>query len=147
MRRAASRRRAVARGAGPPAARRGHALRSLAAVHGGNPRTITALTQLLLFQFAGEATARGLDLTVPGPVLGMLQLFAFLQGRCGPGSDLRATSESLLFVPAGTGISVHPHRVADEWRPLLVALVLSTLLITALVMRLCQAHASAPSHA
>jgi putative effector of murein hydrolase LrgA (UPF0299 family) len=50
-------------------------------------------------------------------------------------------------VPAGTGISAHPHRVADEWRSLLVALVLSTLLITALVMRLCQAHASAPSHA
>lgn len=33
---------------------------------------ITALTQLLLFRLAGEASARGLDLTVPGPVLGML---------------------------------------------------------------------------
>lgn len=50
-------------------------------------------------------------------------------------------------MPAGTGIIVHLHRVADEWLPLLVALVLSTLLVTALVMRLCQAHAPAPSHA
>ncbi len=114
-----------------------------------------ALTQLLVFQLAGEVTARGLDLPVPGPVLGMLFLFAFLQWRGGPGADLRTTGESLLrhlsllFVPAGTGIIVHLHRVADEWLPLLVALVLSTLmtlLVTALAMRLCQAGASGQTH-
>ena len=34
---------------------------------------IAALTQLLVFQLAGEVVARGLGLPVPGPVLGMLR--------------------------------------------------------------------------
>ena len=47
---------------------------------------------------------------------------------------------SLLFVPAGVGIMVHLHRVADEWLPLLLSLLISTaatLVVTALVMKLC----------
>lgn len=111
---------------------------------------LSALTQLLLFQLAGEVIARGLDLPVPGPVLGMLFLFIALALRGGASSDLQATSQgllqhlSLLFVPAGTGIVVHLHRVADEWLPLLVALLASTvatLVVTALVMRACQGRA------
>lgn len=108
---------------------------------------LSALTQLLCFQLAGEVIARGLNLPVPGPVLGMLFLFITLALRGGAGSELQATSQgllqhlSLLFVPAGTGIIVHLHRVADEWLPLLVALLVSTaatLVVTALVMRACQ---------
>jgi len=36
---------------------------------------LSALTQLLIFQLAGEVVARGLALPIPGPVLGMLFLF------------------------------------------------------------------------
>ena len=42
-------------------------------------------------------------------------------------------------MPAGTGIMIHLHRVADEWLPLLLSLVISTaatLVVTALVMKL-----------
>ena len=39
---------------------------------------LSALTQLLVFQLAGEVVARGLNLPVPGPVLGMLFLFVAL---------------------------------------------------------------------
>lgn len=108
---------------------------------------LSALTQLLVFQLAGEVLARGLNLPVPGPVLGMLFLFVTLLLRGGPGEALQSTSSgllqhlSLLFVPAGTGIMIHLHRVADEWLPLLVSLVVSTLatlVVTAGVMRLCQ---------
>jgi holin-like protein len=108
---------------------------------------LSALTQLLIFQLAGEVIARGLDLPVPGPVLGMLMLFVFLLLRSGPSHDLQHTSQnllqhlSLLFVPAGTGIMVHLHRVADEWFALLASLLVSTLatlVVTALVMKLCQ---------
>lgn len=104
-----------------------------------------ALTQLLLFQLAGEIVARAFDWPVPGPVLGMLFLVAALAWRGGADSALQGTSQgllqhlSLLFVPAGTGIIVHLHRVADEWLPLLVALLASTaatLLVTALTMKL-----------
>ena len=108
---------------------------------------LSALTQLLIFQLTGEIIARGLSLPVPGPVLGMLLLFVALVLRGGPGKDLQTTSQtllqhlSLLFVPAGAGIMVHLHRVASEWLPLLLSLLVSTLatlVITALAMKLCQ---------
>lgn len=108
---------------------------------------LAALTQLLLFQLAGEVIARGLALPIPGPVLGMLLLFVALVLRGGPGRNLQSTGQtllqhlSLLFVPAGTGIMVHLHRVADEWLPLALSLLVSTtatLIVTALVMKLCQ---------
>lgn len=108
---------------------------------------LSALTQLLLFQLAGEVIARGLALPIPGPVLGMLFLFVALLIKGGPGKELQGTSQnllqhlSLLFVPAGTGIMVHLHRVADEWLPLLLSLLISTLatlVVTALLMKLCQ---------
>lgn len=98
---------------------------------------LSALTQLLVFQLAGEVVARGLNLPVPGPVPGMLFLFLALVLRGGPGEELKSTSGtllqhlSLLFVPAGTGIMVHLHRVADEWLPLLLSLLVSTLAVTA----------------
>ena len=114
---------------------------------------LSALTQLLVFQLAGEVVARGLNLPVPGPVLGMLFLFLALALRGGPGHELQTTSQnllqhlSLLFVPAGTGIMIHLHRVADEWLPLLLSLLISTvatLVVTALVMKLCMRGQAAP---
>ena len=107
---------------------------------------IAALTQLLVFQLLGEVVARWLALPVPGPVLGMLFLFVALVLRSGPDHELQTASRnllqhlSLLFVPAGTGIMIHLHRVADEWLPLLLSLLISTvatLVVTALVMKLC----------
>jgi holin-like protein len=107
---------------------------------------ISALTQLLLFQLIGEVIARGLSLPVPGPVIGMVLLFIALALRGGASEDVQRTSQnllqhlSLLFVPAGTGIMIHLHRVADEWLPLLLSLVISTLatlVVTALVMKFC----------
>ena len=106
---------------------------------------LSAITQLLLFQLAGELIARGLELPVPGPVLGMVLLFAMLVLRGGVDGELQHTAQSLLqhlsllFVPAGAGIMLHLHRVADEWLPLTLSLLVSTfvtLAVTALVMRL-----------
>lgn len=108
---------------------------------------ISALSLLLVFQLTGEVLARFFALPIPGPVIGMLLLFLALALRGGPGDDLRTTSQSLLqhlsllFVPAGTGIMVHLHRVADEWLPLLLSLLISTvvtLVVTALAMKYCQ---------
>lgn len=106
---------------------------------------LSAITQLLLFQLAGELIARGLELPVPGPVLGMVLLFAMLVLRGGVDGELQTTAQSLLqhlsllFVPAGAGIMLHLHRVADEWLPLTLSLLVSTfatLAVTALVMQL-----------
>jgi holin-like protein len=117
---------------------------------------LAALTQLLVFQLLGEVVARWLALPVPGPVLGMLFLFVALALRGGPGQELQSTSQnllqhlSLLFVPAGVGIMVHFHRVADEWLPLLLSLVISTaatLVVTALVMKLLMPTRTTPEEA
>ena len=117
---------------------------------------IAALTQLLVFQLLGEVVARWLSLPVPGPVLGMLLLFLALAMRGGPGHELQATSQnllqhlSLLFVPAGVGVMVHLTRVADEWLPLLLSLLISTALtlaVTALVMKLFMRGQTTPGDA
>ncbi len=113
---------------------------------------LAALTQLLLFQLAGEVVARGLELPIPGPVLGMFFLFVMLVLRGGADAGLENTSQellrhlSLLFVPAGTGIMVHMHRVADEWLPIALSLVISTaatLAVTGVVMRLAAGRKTA----
>lgn len=106
---------------------------------------LSALTQLLIFQLIGEVLARWLNLPVPGPVIGMLLLFAALVIRGKVEKELQSTSQtllqhlSLLFVPAGTGVMLHLNRVADEWLSLLLSVLISTLatlVVTALVMKL-----------
>lgn len=104
---------------------------------------IGALTLLLVFQLVGEVLAQALHLPIPGPVIGMGLLLLALFARGGAGESLRSTANgilqhlSLLFVPAGTGVMLHFRRLADEWLPLTVALVASTLLsiaVSALVL-------------
>ena len=99
---------------------------------------IPALTVLLVYQLIGEVIVRGLNWPIPGPVVGMALLLATLIVRNGAGEDLRNTANgllqhlSLLFVPAGTGVMLHFGRLADEWLPVLAALLLSTVLSIAL---------------
>ncbi len=107
---------------------------------------------LLIFacQLAGEAMARFLILPVPGPVIGMVLLFAGLQLRRFLRPDAAPATEipigivaafllghlSLLFVPAGVGILSHVPTLMAHGFGLVVALVVSTLLslvVTALV--------------
>lgn len=106
---------------------------------------LNALATLLVCQLIGEVAARGFDLPVPGPVLGLVLLFLGLTLRGGLPDELQATAQgllrhlSLLFVPAGTGIVLHLARIRAEWLAIVTALVLSTLLtlaVTALVFRL-----------
>ncbi len=103
-----------------------------------------ALTILLVFQLVGEALSHALDLPVPGPVIGFMLLLAALALRGSVPADLRTTATgmlqhfALIFVPAGVGVMVHLSRLRDEWLPISVAVVLSTILAiacTALVMR------------
>lgn len=105
---------------------------------------LQALATLLVFQTIGEVLSYSLALPIPGPVLGMALLLILLLARPATIEALRPTSVellkhlSLLFVPAGVGVMLHAARIADEWLPILVALVVSTALaiaVTALVIR------------
>jgi holin-like protein len=96
---------------------------------------LNALTLLICCQFAGEVIARGVSLPLPGPVLGLLLLLAYLvvRGRA-PDPDLAITSGwllrylGLLFVPAGVGVITQLDILGENWLPLLVAIPVSTLL-------------------
>jgi len=106
---------------------------------------LNALAILLVCQLIGEVVARGLGLPVPGPVLGLVLLFAGLALRGEIPAPLQETAGgllrhlSLLFVPAGVGIMLHVARIRSEWLAIVAALVLSTLLtlvVSAIVFRL-----------
>jgi len=105
---------------------------------------INGITLLLIYQLAGEVSVRLLGLPVPGPVMGMVMLFVTLmiRGRMvkavEPASTALLGHLSLLFVPAGVGLIVHFSRLGNEWLPISVTLLLSTIItmaITALVMQ------------
>lgn len=104
----------------------------------GDPAAmLPSITLLLVYQTVGEITTRVLGLPVPGPVIGMLMLFATLviRGRTPPGLSDTAngllTHLSLLFVPAGAGVMIHVQRIRGEALPIFVALVISTALTVA----------------
>lgn len=101
---------------------------------------IGAIVALLLMQLAGTLLVQFLRLPLPGPVLGMLLLFAWLAWRRHVPEALSRTAQtllenlSLLFVPAGVGIIAHWHEVAGQAGRIAAVLVLGaavTLVVTA----------------
>lgn len=121
---------------------------------------ISALTWLLLYQLTGEILAHVLVLPVPGPVIGMALLFLTLairghSNRPIPKALQQTASTllqhlSLLFVPAGTGVMLYLQLIIDEWLPISVALIVSTLgamTVTALILRALTHQKSGARHA
>jgi holin-like protein len=117
---------------------------------------LQGLAVLLLCQSMGEALARllklGLNLPLPGPVLGMLALAALLywaplRRPVGAAADGLLAHLSLLFVPVGVGVMVHGALIAQHGARMLLALVLSTwigLAVCAAVLRALLPPASTP---
>jgi holin-like protein len=105
---------------------------------------LTALATLLVFQCLGEGVSYLFHLPVPGPVVGMLLLLAYLTVRPQSVAALEPTALeilrhlSLLFVPAGVGIMVSAHALSGDLTAVIVSIAVSTTLaiaVTALVMR------------
>jgi len=105
---------------------------------------LNTLALLLLYQLGGELVARFFGLPIPGPVIGMTLLLLTLLARGQVSHDTRTNvgaflqHMSLFFVPAGVGVMVHLHRVANEWLPIVISLVVSTfagMAVTAWVIR------------
>lgn len=98
---------------------------------------LNGITLLLIYQLAGEISVLLLRIPVPGPVLGMIMLFITLvwRGRSSTSLDSASTALlshlSLLFVPAGVGMMVHFDRIINEWLPISIALILSTVVTMA----------------
>lgn len=98
---------------------------------------VRGLSILLIMQFVGEVVSRGLDIPIPGNVLGMGLLLAAL----GLGvvrlewvqeaADLLLSHLALLFVPAGVGVMVYLDLIARQWLPIVAATVISTFVVMA----------------
>ncbi|MCG7391802.1 CidA/LrgA family protein [Microvirga sp. ACRRW] len=100
---------------------------------------IISLTIILLCQLLGEVVARGFGWPVPGPVLGMLFLLAFLSVRDKVrkaipefGRALDSTGKgllahlSLLFIPASVGVVQRIDVLKEYGVGLVVTLIVST---------------------
>lgn len=118
---------------------------------------IASLALILLAQLLGEVLARGASVPIPGPVIGMGLMFAFLlvrdNSRLGlprylpkPLTDgtLESTARgllmnlSLMFVPAGVGVVGRLDLLRAQGLKLAIVLIVSTalsLLVTVLVFR------------
>jgi putative effector of murein hydrolase LrgA (UPF0299 family) len=105
---------------------------------------IGGLLQLLAFQGLGELLSRFAVPAVPGPVLGLLALLAWLRLRGRVGADLDAVSGAfarhlgLLFVPAAVGVVMFLPQLREHLWALLAALlasVVATLATAALLLK------------
>ena len=106
---------------------------------------IAHLTLIFLCQLGGEFIVRSTGWSVPGPVLGMIILFAILCVRGGLPDDLGQIAGvlhrymALLFVPAGAGVILHFRLLGQSLVPIAVALIVSTVLTIAITAWLMQA--------
>lgn len=98
---------------------------------------IVPLAIILSFQLVGEIAARGLNLPLPGPVVGLLLLVGCCLARPALADQLRMVTQGLLahlslfFVPAGVGIIAHGGLIRDYGLALVLAIVISTVLAIA----------------
>ena len=100
---------------------------------------------LCVLQLIGEAVVYITGLPIPGPVIGMALLLIGLIIKKGLPEQLDKTATgllgllSLLFVPAGVGVTLHFNLITSEWLPITASLIFATLLTIAfngLVMKL-----------
>jgi putative effector of murein hydrolase LrgA (UPF0299 family) len=95
------------------------------------------LTLIFSCQLAGEMMVTSLRIPLPGPVLGMVLLFVFLLWKGDVPQELTRVGDallsnlSLLFVPAGVGVMAHFTLLRQDWFPLSVAIIGSTLVTIA----------------
>lgn len=97
------------------------------------------LTYILLFSFLGEIVSKGLNLPVPGSVVGMLLLFLALQFKIVKLEDVELVGHflidnlAILFVPAGVSLMIYFSVIKDSWLALLVVSAVTTTISIAFI--------------
>lgn len=88
-------------------------------------------------QSLGSLLAYGLELPVPGSVIGMVLLLIALRFEwielqwVHDAAQLLLDNMSFLFIPAGVGVMVYFDLIAAHWLPMTIALVVSTFAVLA----------------
>jgi holin-like protein len=103
-----------------------------------------ALAALFTFQLVGEAMVQFFQLPFPGALLGALLLLIglLIYGRLPQAleqtSQMLLQNMMLLFIPTIAGVMLHFDRIANEWKPFLVAGIAGaaiTFLVTAFTFK------------
>jgi len=106
---------------------------------------IAGLVQILLFQGVGELVSNFLLPLIPGPVIGLVLLLAYLAARTRVPKDVDRVGSALvqhlglLFVPAAVGVVLFLPQLKSHGLAVALALVASvvlTIAVAALVLRL-----------
>jgi holin-like protein len=106
---------------------------------------ISGLTQILIFQGLGEVASKFLLPALPGPVIGLMLLLAFLiaKGKVNESLAFVANGFSqnlgLLFVPAAVGVVLFLPQLKLHWLAIVCALIVSvvlTIAVAAVVLRI-----------
>lgn len=105
---------------------------------------LRGIAALLFFQLLGESLVFVTELPVPGPVVGLVLLFAALQFARGRGLDSAPAIEAaagallgnlgLFFVPAGVGVVALWDVVQSEGVAIAIVLVTSAVLTLAVTV-------------
>lgn len=94
---------------------------------------IRGLALLLVFQSLGEVIVKLSRSVVPGPVIGMVLLFAFLVLRKQTPESLGKAADGLLahlaifYIPAAVGVMLYARQLAEQGIAWVLAIVLSTI--------------------
>ncbi len=116
---------------------------------------IDGLVQIFLWQGIGELVSRFLLPSIPGPVIGLILLVAFLsiKGEVNPSLSMVADAFrqhlALLFVPASVGVILFLPELKTHALAVSVALIVSVILaiaVTALVLKLFSIKEPAYAH-
>jgi holin-like protein len=117
---------------------------------------IKGVGTLFGFQLAGEVLVRLLQVPIPGPIVGLLLLFAFLRARLALDfrdanaiettavaqvTDPMLRNLAILFVPSGVGVLQYANLFLHHGPAVVIVLVtstLATLCVTALVFAAAQ---------
>jgi putative effector of murein hydrolase LrgA (UPF0299 family) len=105
---------------------------------------IAGLVVLLLFQGLGELISRFAIPFIPGPVVGLVLLLAWLQVRKAVPEPVDLVASALvkhlglLFIPAAVGVVIYWPQIRSHALAVAVALLVSvvmTIAVTALVLK------------
>ncbi|MGB9813885.1 MAG: CidA/LrgA family protein [Thermovenabulum sp.] len=96
---------------------------------------IKGFSIIMIFLFLGEFISKGLNIPIPGNVIGMILLFLALVTRIVKLSDVENVGTgliknlSLFFVPVGVGIILYFDAISKNAVPILSSIVLSTFIV------------------
>ncbi|MFC3396004.1 CidA/LrgA family protein [Brenneria rubrifaciens] len=96
---------------------------------------LRAFALIYLCLLAGNAISALLPLTIPGSIIGMLILFSLLASQILPAQWVKPACRllirymALLFVPIGVGVMNYYDLLSQQFGPIVVSCVISTLVV------------------